>query len=237
MVFVFLAAPVIITPLCNEFKPLQDKQLAEEMTSLAEKAGIYNPDIYEVDGSRQSSKINAYFIGIFGTKRIVLYDTIIDNFTIEELKFVMAHEIAHYIKNHIWYGLFTAVIMIFIACWLINKLLHKVIDRYKIRFGFDRLGDVASLPLIILFISIFSFISQPVTNGFSRVLEYQSDRFGLKLSGVTGEVAATAFDKLSVYNLSDPDPPDIIEFWFYDHPTLKKRMASVRKIYGELNSD
>jgi Zn-dependent protease with chaperone function len=237
VVLIVLIAPVILAPIFNEFKPLQDKQLAGEMTSLAEKAGIYDPDIYEVDGSKQSSKLNAYFTGLFGTKRIVLYDTIIENFTTEELKFVMAHEIAHYIKNHIWYGLFSAVVMIFVVCWLINRLLHKVIDRYKNRFGFDRLGDVASLPLIILFISIFSFISQPVTNGFSRVLEYQSDRFGLKLSGVTGEVAATAFDKLSVYNLSDPDPPDIIEFWFYDHPTLKKRMASVRKIYGELNSD
>jgi len=235
MVFIFIIAPVVITPMFNEFKPLQDKELATEMTALAEKAGIHNPDIYKVDGFKQSNKINAYFIGMFGTKRIVLYDTIIKNFTTDELKFVMAHEIGHYIKNHIWYGLFSAVLMIFVICWSMNKLLHKIIGRYRDKFGFDRLGNIASLPLVMLFISIFSFITQPVTNGFSRIMEYQADRFGLELSGVTDEVAVTAFDKLSVYNLSDPDPADIIEFWFYSHPTLKKRMANVREIYKEIN--
>jgi len=237
MIFVIVIAPVVITPLFNEFKPLQDKVLAEEMTSLAEKAGIHNPDIYEVDGSRQSSKLNAYFIGMFGTKRIVLYDTIIRNFTIDELKFVMAHEIGHYLKNHIWYGLLSAVIMIFVACWLVNKLLHKVIRRYKNSLGFDRLGNIASLPLIMLFISVFGFFSQPVTNGLSRLMEYQADRYGMELSGVTGDIAATAFDKLSVYNLSDPDPSDMIEFWFYDHPGLRKRMANVKEIYIEINAN
>ncbi len=235
LVFLMVIYPVVISPMFNEFKPLQDKELAAEMTALAEKAGIHNPDIYEVDGSKQSNKINAYFVGMFGTKRIVMYDTIIKNFTTDELKFVMAHEIGHYLKNHIWYGLFSAVLMIFVICWSMNKLLHKFIGRYKDKFGFDRLGNIASLPLVMLFISIFIFITQPVNNGFKRIAEYQADRFGLELSGVTDEVAVTAFDKLSVYNLSDPDPADIIEFWFYSHPTLKKRMANVREIYNEIN--
>lgn len=235
LVFIFIIAPIVITPLFNEFVPLQDEALATEMTTLAEKAGIHNPDIFEVDGSRQSSKVNAYFIGMFGTKRIVLYDTIIKNFTTDELRFVMAHEIGHYLKNHIWYGLFSAVLMIFVVCWLLNKLLHKVIRRFQDRFGFDNLGNIASLPLVMIFISLFSFITQPINNGFSRIMEYQSDRYGMELSGVTGEAAAIAFDKLSVYNLSDPDPGAIIEFWFYDHPALIKRMANVREIYGEIN--
>ncbi|MCP4705569.1 MAG: M48 family metallopeptidase [candidate division Zixibacteria bacterium] len=235
LVFFMLVYPVVITPMFNEFKPLQDKVLAAEMTALAESAGIHDPDIYEVDGSKQSNKINAYFVGMFGTKRIVLYDTIIKNFTVDELKFVMAHEIGHYLKNHIWYGLFSAIIMIFLICWLINKLLHNVIRRHKDKFGFDRLGNIASLPLIMLFISIFGFVYQPITNGMSRVMEYQSDRFGMELSKVTDDAAVTAFDKLSVYNLSDPDPSDIIEFWFYSHPTLKKRMTNVREIYKEIN--
>jgi len=78
---------------------------------------------------------------------------------------------------------------------------------------------------------------QPIQNGISRVMEYQSDRFGLELSQVPADVAVTAFDKLSVYNLSDPDPSEIIEFWFYDHPALIKRMANVEKIYKELDSN
>jgi len=237
LVFLMVIYPVVISPMFNEFKPLQDKTLESEMTALAEKAGIHDPDIYEVDGSKQSNKLNAYFVGMFGSKRIVLYDTIIKNFSIDELKFVMGHEIGHYLKNHIWYGLFSAVIMLFVICWLINRLLHKIIQKYRNKFGFERLGDIASLPLIMLFISVFGFITQPVTNGMSRIMEYQSDRFGMELSGVTDEVALTAFDKLSVYNLSDPDPSDIIEFWFYDHPAPVKRMANVKEIYKEINSN
>jgi Zn-dependent protease with chaperone function len=114
-----------------------------------------------------------------------------------------------------------------------NKTIHPVIRRFRRRFGFDSLSDIASLPLVLIFASVIFFVFQPVTNGFSRYIERQADRYGMEMSGVSGEAAATAFDKLSVYNLSDPDPNPLVEFWFYDHPALKKRMASVRQFYSE----
>jgi len=233
MIFVILIVPVVVAPLFNKFEPVKDQTVAKEMIALAEKAGIHNPDIFEVDASKQSNKINAYFTGLFGTKRIVLYDTIIKNFSIAELKFVMGHEMKHFLKNHIWYGLFIALIMIFIAGYLIDIILPGLITKYAHRLGFSGLGDIAGLPLLILFVTIFGFIIQPVNNGVSRYFEYQADKYGLELSGVTGDEAAVAFDKLSVFNLSDPEPPAIIEFWFYDHPSLKKRMDNIRRLYAQ----
>jgi Zn-dependent protease with chaperone function len=229
-VLVVAVAPVLIDPLYNKFEPLQDQQLAAEMHNLANQAGISNPDIFQVDASRQSNYINAYFTGMFGTKRIVLNDNIIGAMTHDELRFVMGHEIGHYMMNHIWKGMWIAVALILIAAYLINLILPRIIDRFRHRIGFDHLGDIASLPLLLLMISIFAFFIQPAHNGVSRYMEYNADEYGWRLSEVSIATAATAFDKLSVYNLSDPSPPGIIEFWFYDHPSLDKRIGRLKKL-------
>ncbi len=229
--FVVLAAvivPVVISPMFNEFGSLKDKQLEAEILALAEQAGIEGADVFEVDASKQSSKINAYVTGLFGTKRIVLYDTLIKNFTLDEIKFVMAHEMGHYKMNHVWQGVGLAILFIMFAMWLMNRLIHATITRFRDRFRFDSLGDHASWPLVLAFLTVIMFVFQPVTNSFSRHMERLSDSYGMEMSGVDGETAATAFDKLSVFNLSDPDPSAIVEFWFYSHPALVKRMAFVR---------
>jgi Zn-dependent protease with chaperone function len=127
-----------------------------------------------------------------------------------------------------WYGLGIAILFVCFALWLTNLTIHAVIRKFKRSFGFNALGDYASLPLIMIFISVISFVFQPITNGFSRYDEHQADMFGMDITGVSGEVAATAFDKLAVLNLSDPNPSPLIEFWFYDHPALNKRMEFVR---------
>jgi Zn-dependent protease with chaperone function len=236
MIFVVLAAPVVIAPMFNQFEPLKDSHLADEMTALAANADIRDPDIFEVDASRQSKKLNAYFTGMFGTRRIVLYDNIIETMTIDELKFVMGHEIGHYKMHHIWKGLLIAVAFVLLATFFADRLLRNVIRRHGRRFGFHRLGDPASLPLILLFAVLFNFVTLPIQNGISRHYEYRADEYGMKLSGVTDEVAEITFDKLSAYNLSDPEPPAVIELWFYDHPALYKRVENVKRLYGELQS-
>ncbi|MEW5796212.1 MAG: M48 family metallopeptidase [Candidatus Zixiibacteriota bacterium] len=220
--------PVVVAPLFNEFGPLKDKQLESEILALAHRSGIDGADVFEVNGSKQSTKVNAYVTGLFGTKRIVLYDTLIKNFTTDEIKFVMAHEMGHYLKHHIWWGLGVAILFILAAFWLASRLLPVTISRLKDSFRFERLGDYASLPLIAAYLSIFSFVFQPVTNAASRFMERQSDEYGMIASGVDCETAARTFDKLSVLNLSDPDPSALVEFWFYDHPSLKKRMEFAR---------
>lgn len=229
LVFFVVIAPVFIAPVFNQFTPLKNKELETKLLNLASKAGIEGSDVFEVDASKQSSKVNAYVTGLFNTKRIVLYDTIIKGFTEDEIMFVMGHEMGHYVKHHIWQGLALAVIIIMLSLWLTNKFIHRFISRFQAKLKFDRFSDIASLPLAMLFLAVISFVSQPVSNSFSRHLEHRADIFGMDISGVSGESAAIAFDKLAAYNLSDPEPHPIIEFWFYDHPALAKRMQFVRE--------
>lgn len=235
-ILLIVIVPIFVSPLFNKFEPLKDRHLAGEMRNLAEKAGIDDPDIYQVNASKQSKKLNAYFTGMFGTRRIVLYDTMIDALSVNELKYVMGHEIGHYKMNHIWKGLFLAVLIIFIFAFLTDRLLPRIIRSHGHRLGFNKLGDVASLPLILLFMTVFMFVVQPVSNGLSRHYEYQADEFGFKLSGATADEARIAFEKLSAYNLSDPAPSPLIEFWFYDHPSLNKRIDNLKNLDDKMRS-
>ncbi|MEW6051865.1 MAG: M48 family metallopeptidase [Candidatus Zixiibacteriota bacterium] len=228
MVFFIVIAPVVIAPLFNKFEPLKDKQLETTILNLADKAGIEGSDVFQVNASKQSTKVNAYVTGLFGTKRIVLYDNLINNFTTDEIRFVMGHEMGHYVMHHVWWGLLLAIVLLLVILWLTNLSIHGIISRFHRRWGFDRLSDIASLPLVLLYLTVISFLLQPVMNGVSRHFEHRSDVYGMDITSVSGETAAIAFDKLSALNLSDPDPNPIIEFWFYSHPALQKRMAFVR---------
>lgn len=229
MIFFVVIAPVVISPLFNKFEPLKDKALETRILALADRAGIPGSRVFEVNASKQSSKINAYVTGLFNTKRIVLYDTIIKNFTTDEILFVMGHEMGHYVMHHIWIGQGVLLVFLLFALWLIDRFIHDLIHRWKQRVGFERLQDMASLPLVLLCLTAIMFVGQPVMNTASRAMEHASDKFGMDVSGVSGDAAATAFDKLSVFNLSDPDPNPVVEFWFYSHPAIKKRMAFVRQ--------
>ncbi|PKK83317.1 MAG: hypothetical protein CVT49_08940 [candidate division Zixibacteria bacterium HGW-Zixibacteria-1] len=235
-VLLIVIVPVVISPMFNKFEPLKDKNLETEMIQLANRAGIKDPDVYEVDASKQSNKLNAYFTGMFATQRIVLYDNMINALTTGELKYVMGHEIGHYKMLHIWKGLLIAIIIIFVAAYLANRLLPGLIRKNSRRFGFDRFGSVSSLPLLFLFIIVFSFLLNPVTNGISRFHEYNADEYGFRLAGVTVDEARITFEKLTAYNLSDPEPPAFIEFWFYDHPALSKRIKNIEKYSEQLRS-
>lgn len=228
LILLVVIAPVFITPMYNEFTPLKNKELETKILNLASKAGIEGSKVFEVDASKQSSKVNAYVTGLFNTKRIVLYDTIIKGFTDDEILFVMGHEMGHYVMHHIWKGLTLAVVMVMLFFWLTSVYIERFINRFKSKLKFETLADIASLPLVLLFINVIGFVAQPIENTFSRHLEHQADIYGMDISQVDGESAAIAFDKLAAFNLSDPEPNPIIEFWFYSHPSLAKRMEFVR---------
>lgn len=228
IVILIVLAPIFISPLFNDFVELEDQQLKTEILNLADKAGIEGSDVFQVNASKQSSKVNAYVTGLFGTKRIVLYDNLINNFTTNEIKFVMGHEMGHYVLNHIWKGLALAIIVIALVLWLTGLTIQRFIDKFKDKIHFNSLSDFASLPLLVIYLSVIMFLFNPITNSLSRYQEHQSDIYGMEITDVTGEEAATAFDKLSAYNLSDPDPSPFMEFWFYSHPSLQKRMEFVR---------
>ena len=236
MIFMIVIAPVVISPMFNKYEPLKDQQLKTELLQLADKAGIQGSHIYEVNGSKQSDKVNAYVTGLFGSKRIVLYDTLIKNFTPAEIKFVMAHEMGHYVMHHVWWGLLVAIVFLTFSLWLMNLTIRPTIRRFKRIFRFDHLGDIASLPLVLAFVTVISFVFQPVTNAASRAMERAADRYGLRMSGVSAQTAVNAFRKLASYNLSDPNPSPIIEFWFYTHPSLDQRIKSAERYERKLHA-
>jgi len=229
IIFFVVVSPVFISPLFNDFKSLEDGPLRSEILLLAEKAGIGDADIFQVNASKQSTKVNAYVTGLWSTERIVLYDNLIQNFSTEELKFVMGHEIGHYVENHIWFGVAITVLLMTGSLWLIDKTIHRVITRFKHRLRFDRLGDIASLPLVLLFSLLLSFLVKPIGSTLGRQMEHRSDLYGMNISGTSKESATIAFEKLSAHNLSDPDPNPIIEFWFYSHPSIAKRIKFVQE--------
>lgn len=228
IIILMIVVPIFIAPLFNDYVDLENKELKTEIHTLAEKAGIEGSDIFQVNTSKQSSKINAYVTGMFNSKRIVLTDNLINNFTTNEIKFVMGHEMGHYVMHHIWKSMIVVVIIFALVLWLTGLTIQKFIDKYKERLQFDKLSDWASLPLLLIYLYLIMFMFNPIINSMSRYHERQADTYGMEITDVTGKEAATAFDKLSVFNLSDPDPHPFIEFWFYSHPSLKKRMEFVQ---------
>jgi len=224
MVFLILIAPVLLEPVFNTFKPLEDQQLKTELLDLASRAGIEGGRVYQVDKSKQTKTMNAYVNGLGPTKRIVMWDTIIAKMDHEELRFVMGHEMGHYVLHHIWKGLAFALAMLLVAFWLAQQAVDRGTRRWGRSWGFDVPHDPAAVPLLLLVISVFFFFASPVMNGFSRYFEHQSDTFSLELTHLN-DAGVRAFVKFAEQSKVLPDPPAFIRFWRYSHPTLAERIV------------
>lgn len=224
MVFLILIAPVLLEPVFNTFKPLEDQKLKTELLDLASKAGISGGRVYQVDKSKQTKTMNAYVNGLGPTKRIVMWDTIIAKMDHDELRFVMAHEMGHYVLHHIWKGLGFALAMLLVAFWLAQQLVDRAIGRWGRSWGFELAHDPAAVPLLLLVISVFFFVASPVMNGFWRYFEHQADTFSLELTHLN-DAGVRAFVKFAEDSKVLPDPPAFIRFWRYSHPTLAERIV------------
>lgn len=221
--FVMLVSPIWVDPLFNDFGPMQDEALEARILDLADRAGIQGGVVYEVDKSVDTEAVNAYVTGFAGTKRIVLWDTIIEKLEEDELLFVMGHEMGHYVLNHAIKGIFFFSLLIMVALYLIHRSAGSLIDRYKDRFKFDQLADIASLPLLILLFNIFWLVAAPIAMGYSRHMEHEADRFGLEITKDNYD-AANAFVTLQLENLSNPRPGPIYKAWRATHPPLGERI-------------
>ena len=232
IMFMMIIAPIVLMPMFYTVTPMGDSPLKTRVLDLATEGGIADPEIYVIDASKDTKKLNAMVTGLGDTKRIVFYDNTLAGMADDEILFVVAHEMAHYLKHHIWILVFIASASIFVFCLLTHLMIGPIIRRFSARFGFSRLSDFASLPLIMVFISVFSFIFSPITNGVWRHFEHVSDAYGMDRTG-DGDAAARAFEKLAAVNLSNPNPSAFIEFWLYDHPTLADRVNFVRSYQSE----
>ena len=231
-VFVVFIAPVVLEPMFNKFEPLAPRNpaLAAALHRVTERGGVEIPEsrMYEMKASEKLTVYNAYVSGIGATKRVVVWDTTERDMTIPETMFVFGHEMGHYVLNHIWKGLAFTAILTLIGLYVLFVVANSSIERWADRLGIRALGDWASLPLLILIVSVLSFIGQPIGSGFSRHLEHQADIYGLEVShGLVPEssmTAANAFQKLGEKGYSYPYPSPALVFWVYDHPPISDRL-------------
>jgi len=223
LVFTILVSPVWVAPLFNDFGPMKDTVLESKILDLAHRAGIEGGNVYEVDMSIDTKQVGAYVTGVLKTKRIVLYDNIIEKMNDDELLFVVGHESGHYVLGHVFRWLVVLSAVIIGALWLAHRMSERVLRRFGKKFGFDRLSDVASLPLILLMFNLFLLLITPAVFAFGRHMEHEADRFGLEITRNNHD-AATAFVKLQHENLGNPRPGLLYKLWRASHPTLGERI-------------
>lgn len=218
-----LVQPIWIDPLFNRFGPMKDLTLEADILRLAERAGIEGSRVFEVAKSEDTKTVNAYVAGVGGTKRIVLWDTILAKLNREQLLVVMGHEMGHYVLNHVWKLIVILSALIMAALYGVHRTAGWLIDRYQKQFGFHELSDVASLPLIILLFSLGTLVVTPVALAVTRHFEHEADRFGLEITR-DNHAAATAFVVLQQENLGVPRPGTLYKLWRASHPVLGDRI-------------
>lgn len=228
--------PQFIAPLFNKFSPLPDGELRDKLTSLLVKSG-YKPDgLFVVDSSKRSTHSNAYFTGMGKAKRIVLYDTLIEKMTPDELTAVMGHEIGHRKKGHILKNMITSFVKSLVMLFLASKLL--TLSSLYNGFGFvisaDHINEAyyIGLFLLVIIFSPISYFFQPFSAWRSRCHEYEADRFSAELTNIP-EALIEGLIKLNLDNLSNLYPaPSYVRF-YASHPPLLQRIATLRKIQEE----
>jgi Zn-dependent protease with chaperone function len=221
--FVLLISPIWVDPLFNHFGPMKDKALEARLLRLATRAGIPGSRVYEVRKSVDTRTVNAYVTGFGGTKRIVLWDTLLEKLTPDEIEFVMAHEMGHFVLRHVLTLIVVATLLATASLYVIHRVAGWIIRRHTRSFGFERLSDPASFPLLLLLGTLVSLIATPLVLALSRHQEHEADRFGLELTR-NNYAAATTFVRLQQENLAVPRPGALYRLWRGSHPSLGDRV-------------
>ncbi len=223
MFIVSYIQPVVIDPIFNHYKPVEDSQLALKIEDLLHKTPIGDCQVYQVDKSKETNQMNAYMTGVFNTKRIVLWDTTINYLDTDEVLGVTAHEMGHYLMGHVWKSIVFGGLGSILILYLIYRMMGYILRKTKGRLGFGKVSDIAAFPLIILLINMMMFFTAPITNAYSRSMETEADRFELELTR-NNFATATATVKLHQQSLTMPEPGSVYMLWTYDHPTFKSRV-------------
>ena len=218
-------APILIMPLFNKYVPLGDehKELADRLLQLAERAKTKVRGVFKFDMSKRTKSANAALTGIGNTRRIVLGDTLINEFSTDEIETVLAHELGHHVHNDIpvlvTFGILSTTLSLYLASLGLNWAIGI--------FGFTSPADVAALPALGLIFGIYDFLTMPLNNAVSRWRENMADDYALQSTG-KHEAFASAFTRLANQNLGEIDPEKWVVFMFYSHPPLGERIAKAR---------
>jgi len=233
IVTVMYLEPMVIEPLFYRFEPLSATHpaLVEQLEKLVGRGGLAIPPdrMFEMKASEKLNSLNAYVSGFGGSKRVVVWDTTLQHLTTPETLFVFGHEMGHYVLGHIRNSLLWLSLLLLALLFLGSYILRWTIARWGIKWGIRNTADWASLPLMLLIVAIFSFLSEPVVNSYSRWQEHQADVFGLEIThGLVPDSSAAAthsFQVMGEIGLDEPNPNHFIEFWLFSHASTSDRLA------------
>src|SRR5438874_2956443 len=213
-------APVLILPIFYKFTPLPEGELSRRLLALADRAHTRVRGVFSMHMSSKTTAANAALMGLGNTRRIVLGDTMLDRYTPDEIEVVLAHELGHHVHHDIWKLIISQAVLTLGSLYLLNLALHWAVETQHF---FLSLSDVATMPYIFLLTAVFGLIVLPISNGLSRVIEFQADEYGLQATKMVGAFKS-AMIRLANQNLSDIEPSRLIEFLFHDHPPVSKRL-------------
>ena len=217
-------APVVLFPIFYKFEPLDNEDLRRRLVVLSERAGTRVRGVYRWKLSEKSKKANAALTGLGATRRIILADTLLDNYTPEEIEAVLAHELGHHVHRHILKSIFVQAAITLLGFWAANWTLHYAVDQHM----FEELSDFADLPLLALVSVALSFLLMPALNAFSRFNERQADRYAFEsISSVDPFI--TSMNKLAEQNLAERAPSRWVEWFFHPHPAISRRLAAAKE--------
>ena len=230
LVFLVMIGPVFVFPIFNKFTVLDDPRVTKPILSLAHANGITADKVYEMDASRQTTRMSANVSGFGSTMRITLNDNLLRRGSPEEIQSVMGHEMGHYVLHHIGRDLLYFSVVIFIFFALLRWSLESALARWGERWQIRGIGDTAVLPLVLLFGSVFAFVYTPFINTHIRMNEYEADMYGLNASRQPDGFARAAIH-LGEYRKMSPGP---VEEWvFFDHPSGRNRIRAAMRWKAE----
>lgn len=224
--FILLAqlAPVVLFPIFYKFEPLENEDLRRRLVVLSEHAGTRVRGVYRWKLSEKSKKANAALTGLGNTRRIILADTLLDNYTPEEIEAVLAHELGHHVHKHILKSIFVQAGITLFGFWAANWTLHYAVDQHM----FEELSDFANLPLLALVSVVLSFVLMPAMNAYSRFNERQADRYAFETTASV-EPFISSMNKLAEQNLAERAPSKWVEWFFHSHPSISRRLAAAEE--------
>ncbi len=230
VVFTIAIAPLFIEPVFNTYTPLTDKRIKDPILRLARANGIPATDVFVFDASRQTTRVSANVAGFLGTQRIALNDNLLSRCSLPEIESVMAHEMGHYVLNHVYKGILQFGVLIVAGFAFVRWAFDRVAARWGSRWGIRGIADVAGLPLLVLLLSVFFFVLTPVTNTMIRTQEVEADIFGLNAARQPDAEAEVDL-KLGEYRKLKPGPVE--EFIFFDHPSGYSRILMAMRWKAE----
>jgi STE24 endopeptidase len=226
--FMMFLQPIVIDPLYNDFYPLKNKELETKILTLAKKADIPTEHVFEVNMAEKTNSLNAYVSGIGSNARIVLWDTTLNRLSDDQILFIMAHEICHYVEKHIYFGIALYLLLSLIGLYLTYRIMNWVTARFGKELKISDVRDIRSLPLFLMILSMLMFTASPFSNLISRYEEKRADHYAIEMTK-NSDAAITSFQELTRSGLSEVDPPLLVKIFRYSHPTMLERISMLEE--------